>query len=348
MHIPKVSIIVPIYNVEQYLNQCVCSIRSQTEPDIEIILIDDGSPDACPDLCDQFAQQDSRIKVYHQKNAGVSVARNLGIQAARSEWIMFVDPDDWLEADAVRVLYNQAVTGDYDIVYGSYYWNYPNRQAAVWLDGENIQEYAGEQCFKFLFDHLLGAKKAKINVSAPWAKLYKKKTVEQEQCRFPVGQKKAQDYIFNLYAAQAAHKICIIDVPVYHYRIRHSSTSFKLQSDSQEAYRRCIAEIRKYMERYGHLPEFSLYFNITVIGKTFELAKLYGRNIDSIAALRLSARSILSLSREPDLAQAIADTRIQSVPNLKWKMALWFLKHRMYSILLLMCFLQSKLFPNKA
>ncbi|MCM1224688.1 MAG: glycosyltransferase, partial [Lachnospiraceae bacterium] len=92
----KVSIIIPIYNVETYLERCVNSIRNQTLRELEIILIDDGSPDACPQMCDRYAAEDERIKVIHQPNAGVSVARNRGMDAATADWIMFVDPDDWL------------------------------------------------------------------------------------------------------------------------------------------------------------------------------------------------------------------------------------------------------------
>ena len=86
-----VSVIVPVYNVEQYLKRCVNSIIEQTEKNIEIILVDDGSPDSCPQLCDEFAAQDNRIKVIHQKNAGLGMARNSGLEIASGEFVMFVD-----------------------------------------------------------------------------------------------------------------------------------------------------------------------------------------------------------------------------------------------------------------
>ena len=88
-----VSIIVPIYNVEKYLSKCIDSILAQTYNDIEVILVDDGSPDNCPKICDEYAQKDNRVIVIHQKNAGVSAARNAGLKAAHGEYIGFVDPD---------------------------------------------------------------------------------------------------------------------------------------------------------------------------------------------------------------------------------------------------------------
>src|SRR5574344_2644299 len=91
---PLISIIVPVYKVEQYLDECVQSIRNQTYTNLEIILVDDGSPDRCPEMCDEYAKQDSRIKVIHKKNGGPSSARNIGLNAASGLYIGFVDSDD--------------------------------------------------------------------------------------------------------------------------------------------------------------------------------------------------------------------------------------------------------------
>lgn len=93
---PEISVIVPVYRVEKYLNDCIDSILAQTFADFELILVDDGSPDSCPALCDAAAARDSRIRVIHQKNRGLSGARNAGLDAAEGEWIAFVDSDDML------------------------------------------------------------------------------------------------------------------------------------------------------------------------------------------------------------------------------------------------------------
>ena len=95
----KITIIVPVYKVEVYLSKCVNSILEQTYKNIEVILVDDGSPDNCPAICDEYAQKDSRIKVIHQKNSGVSAARNAGLKMAQGEYIGFVDPDDWIDSN---------------------------------------------------------------------------------------------------------------------------------------------------------------------------------------------------------------------------------------------------------
>ena len=100
----KVSIIVPIYNVEKYLHRCVDSIINQSHKDLEIILVDDESPDKCPEMCDEYAKQDSRVKVIHKKNGGLGYARNSGLEIATGEYVAFIDSDDYVEPDMVEKL----------------------------------------------------------------------------------------------------------------------------------------------------------------------------------------------------------------------------------------------------
>ena len=106
---PKISIIVPIYKVEKYLNRCIQSILNQTFHDFELILVDDGSPDNCPKMCDSWSEKDSRIKVIHKANGGASSARNAGLRIARGEYIAFVDSDDWVHPQMYQTLYSMAV-----------------------------------------------------------------------------------------------------------------------------------------------------------------------------------------------------------------------------------------------
>ena len=111
----SVSIIVPIYNVERYLPRCIDSILSQSITDFELILVDDGSPDRCGIICDEYAIEDTRVRVIHQKNAKVAAARNSGLDIAKGEWIAFVDSDDWLHKDYLKILLSGALEGS-DIV----------------------------------------------------------------------------------------------------------------------------------------------------------------------------------------------------------------------------------------
>lgn len=113
---PQISVIVPVYNAEQYLERCVKSILNQTLKSIEVILIDDGSPDNCPSICDDFAKKDERIKVFHQENAGVAAARNVGIRKAQGDYITFVDSDDYLEPEMYAEMFQKAKDYNCDVV----------------------------------------------------------------------------------------------------------------------------------------------------------------------------------------------------------------------------------------
>ena len=113
---PAISVIVPVYKVERYLGACVSSVLAQTFEDFEVILVDDGSPDGCPALCDAWAQKDPRVRVIHRENGGLSAARNTGIEAAKGRFLTFLDSDDRLEPDTLRRAYDAQRQHDADLV----------------------------------------------------------------------------------------------------------------------------------------------------------------------------------------------------------------------------------------
>ena len=111
----KISVIIPVYNTEKYLKRCVDSVREQTYGNLEIILVDDGSPDGCPQMCDAFAAEDDRIKVIHKENAGVAAARNTGLDVATGEYLTFVDSDDYIAPEMYQSLLDVLMQTDSDI-----------------------------------------------------------------------------------------------------------------------------------------------------------------------------------------------------------------------------------------
>lgn len=131
MNSPKVSVIVPVYRAEKYLHRCVDSLLAQTLVDFEVILIDDGSPDASGEICDEYACQDSRVKVLHKRNGGVSSARQCGVEQASGEYIIHVDPDDWVEHTMLEVLYNAALEGNFDMVICDFFCEYSTEKHYV-------------------------------------------------------------------------------------------------------------------------------------------------------------------------------------------------------------------------
>lgn len=176
-----ISVIVPVYKVEKYLDRCLKTIVSQTYSNLEIILVDDGSPDKSGELCDYWANEDKRIKVIHKKNGGLSSARNAGIEVATGEYLFFVDSDDWISKDAISSLVTIATETGADIVSGSY--QIASDFVDKLVDKHNYAEMNREMALEYYLQ--VGMAK-KISDYPAWGKLYKSILFESE--RFPVGQ----------------------------------------------------------------------------------------------------------------------------------------------------------------
>jgi len=211
----KISVIIPVYNVENYLRQCLDSIINQTLKEIEIICINDGSTDSSKQILEEYALKDERIKIINQKNKGVSAARNTGIDAATGEYIGFVDSDDWVKLDAYEKLYNKITREDVDIVFSRY--NY------VFEDGriEHNPNY-----FKELDEIKINSidenlELLKISPSI-WTKIFKKSFILDNKIRFPEGVL-AEDLFFIVqYLLKANGIVYLNNYFSYNYRIRDS------------------------------------------------------------------------------------------------------------------------------
>lgn len=210
MHHPFVSIIVPVYNVEQYLHECVPAIIAQTCGDWELILIDDGSPDGCPQICDEYALKDKRITVIHQHNQGVAVARNAGLDVARGEWIWFVDSDDWIDENAISILCRK-IRGEEDLIMFGYV-RHENGRSIVCARTETDELCKND----FLY------RQATYYNSCMF---FKRTIIEKYSLRFSIGVRLAEDLEFQYkYEMLCQHPVSISD-SLYHYRIREGSVT---------------------------------------------------------------------------------------------------------------------------
>ena len=209
----KVSIIVPVYKVEKFLERCVESIIKQTYQNIEIILIDDESPDECPKMCDQYEIKDNRIKVIHKKNGGLSDARNAGLDIASGEYIAFVDSDDGIESDFIETLYMNAEREKADISVVGY--------QLIWEDGR-IRRFSRDEEY-YVFDRenaireLLKQQKFQCMVCQ---KMYRKQIFET--IRFPVG-KIYEDVAIGLSTFLKAERVVVSGKVKYNYFQRSDS-----------------------------------------------------------------------------------------------------------------------------
>lgn len=222
----KISLIVPIYNVENYLPSCIDSILNQTYEDIEIILVDDGSPDNCPAICDEYSKKDRRIRVIHQKNKGLSGARNTGIENAQGEYLIFVDSDDTVEPTMVEDLYTYAEEQGCKIVAcGRYY---------VFEDGERICKIADNENKIYSFgDAMQEMNTYTLFDMSAWAKIYRKELFQE--IRFPEG-KLSEDYYIMYKLFDLAQSVGYVAKPLYNYLQRQSSISRNKKINHDFAY----------------------------------------------------------------------------------------------------------------
>ncbi len=210
-----ISIIIPVYNVESYLHQCVDSVLAQTYRDFEVILVDDGSPDNCPRICDEYAQKDSRVHVIHQINSGVSAARNIGIEHAKGEWITFVDSDDWVSKNYLENFEIEKSSADL-IVQGLQYINHSSGEIIEYkgLDNESIDKNSASSII---------VKNDLLMQGYPVCKAFRKKFLEKNNLRFDTSLSTHEDIIFVLQSFVASKVIDLRRGTLYNYRYFHSS-----------------------------------------------------------------------------------------------------------------------------
>ena len=203
-----ISIIVPVYNMEQYLERCVRSILCQTYEKLEIILVDDGSTDASPKMCDAFAERDERIKVVHKNNGGLSDARNAGLLAASGAYIGYVDSDDWIEPDMYEKMYRACVENDAQVCICRYFSEYADRT----LDG------ASGACVPLTREALLriyiGGHAQYVIYNSVWSKLFHRSLVEDME--FPKG-RNSEDIVYTTKAFCRLERAVYLDECLYHY-----------------------------------------------------------------------------------------------------------------------------------
>ena len=214
MNNPLISIIVPCYKVEQYLPKCVDSIISQSYKNLEIWLVDDGSPDKCGQICDEFAKKDRRVKVIHKENGGLSDARNVALDIISGDYVFFVDSDDYLEIDAINLLCTNALKCDADIVVGNYnfVYEFSNVYKKAFAINEIIELNRDEALKSLLYQK-------KMETSA-WGKLYRKCLFDD--IRFPKG-KLFEDICTTYKTFLHSEKIVLLPNVVYNYLIRKNS-----------------------------------------------------------------------------------------------------------------------------
>lgn len=257
-----ISIIVPVYNVSMYLEQCLNSLLNQSYEEIEIILVNDGSTDNSLEICKKYAREHSSIVVVSQTNQGLSVARNTGIDKAIGEYIMFVDSDDWIEPDTIKCMSEICEMGEYDVVIGGFCYDYY---------GSRIVRKPNESKSLSRVDTIRKMLEGmEFNHSAS-GKLYKKELFEET--RFPSG-KYFEDYFTIYYIIDKTRNNYMLDKAVYHYRIHSGTitTSKKSVLEKANHYYEASCEISSFVRtRYPENEKVSI---IKAINDNYQIVKM--------------------------------------------------------------------------
>ena len=237
MHTPKISVIIPVYNVESYVRKCIDSILNQTFSDFELLLVDDGSTDCSGVICDEYVQKDARIRVFHTPNQGVSAARNLGMDQASGEWITFVDSDDWVEEGFLSAFF-QAESSPKAIVYQNIIYDYTayHKGNKIAFSYNDVSFYVPDiihaiSDYKILSDCFIAAK------------MFNKEVIRQYGIRFCEDISLAEDMIFVRHYFYYVEEVHLHSLAAYHYMQRPSSLTNSYHSSEEQIL--IFGELRK-------------------------------------------------------------------------------------------------------
>lgn len=323
MEKPIVSVIVPVYKTEKYLERCVCSLQNQTLQDIEIILVDDGSPDNCPDMCDQFAAHDSRIKVVHKKNGGLSSARNAGMRLARGESIGFVDSDDDVEPDMYEKLWDTLQNQQVDFVMSDYLRVPVNE--SVYLKTLDLRpgRYNKEDLRREIFPSLIMGEQLDYGpLLSVCHCLYLAEFLKKKDLWFDEEVRWSEDNEFSARVGYQADSFYYLKGEgLYHYRQNPGSITTGYRPGSWTVY--CVMN-QHLRENFEHTADYDF-------ERQLKLHLIYYacNCIDQAGSLppRMTRREICRILCTPQLTATFQGFYTPEVPW-KLKVQLWLMRHR--------------------
>lgn len=262
---PKISVIIPVYNVEKYLERCINSVINQELEDIEIICINDGSLDKSGDICNEYSNKDNRIRVIHKNNEGVSIAKNLGVSLARGEYICFIDSDDYIDKDMLSEMYKLARNNSCQVIISGYklvpsgeiirplYKLNKSMDPIEMISNNSLVHSHNDLCFS-------------------WRCLFNLNVIKSNNILFDNNIKIGEDFIFNLKVLSKCNKVYVTEKPFYNYNVANNTSVMRT------SYKEYLEEnlIKQYNEKKRLSQELGLY-DITSYKK--DLANYYINNM---------------------------------------------------------------------
>ena len=348
---PKVSIIVPVYNVEDYLVQCVDSLINQTYRNLQIILIDDGSTDNSGAICDKYKKTDERVQVIHKANGGSSSSREAGVNVANGQYLMFVDSDDWLDLDVIEKCVN-IVQQDPDVSCVMFSYAKETETATVSMhimDGNML--FIGDEVKDKIHRRLFGLSTLELshpermeNIVSCCGKLYRIDLAKRGKYFDTKDVGSCEDGLFNIYALENCKKAAYIDMPFYHYRKRKGSLVKSYKPDFVEQWNTLFSLMQAYISenKLGQSYKEALSNRIALSITAIALNKLGDTNSSSFDKIRY-IRSYLNTAY---YKEAIQNMDMTNLP-LPWKIMLTCCKMRMALVVYIAMLLISRKIGDK-
>lgn len=310
---PDVSFIIPIYKTpEDFLTKCVNSLCAQTHSNIEIILVDDGSPDGCPALCDAFAAQDTRIKVIHQKNLGVGAARNTGLDVAQGFWISFVDPDDWVDSDMIEkaiATANQYIEKN-DKVPDVIIWDHIKEFGTI---SEHVNFFGNKPLFFVSKDelntlHLLSLELTS-GIGLVWAKLYCRDFLKNNKLYSAINLPRGQDIEYNFRIFQKVKSAIFIPEKTYHYRYDDNTACTAFNPNAVDYTERFLTALKNDIIELKCNSQFLHKFYTRSVHSILSIAVRDTFHQKNPASFKQKKQTFFDLCSHPIFTQAITNAR---------------------------------------
>lgn len=341
------SVIIPVYKVPyDLLHRSIKSVIGQKYKNLDIIIVDDGSPDECPKICDEYASHDPRIRVIHQTNSGLSVVRNVGVKAAHGEWVSFVDGDDWIESDtyseAARMIHEHGMEADVIA------WDC----MADFGDNPKRNCFFGMDCTRLLLSNKLDM----IDTMMPryhtatfryaifdvtWARVYRRSMLIDNNVWNVPGLRRAQDLIFGLEVFEYAKGLYYENLPLYHYVLNPEAASRKFDCKIVDKMTDFCKALHTYVNKYHYGDtDFCQRMYVKIMPKIVECFSQYYIPYSYTVGIRNTLKIIRKELETPLFREAVES--IDGSGNIrKMRVFQWLLRHRLYLLLFFACKIQT-------
>lgn len=326
---PKVSIVVPVYKVEKYIDRCIHSLVNQTLDDLEIILVDDGSPDNCPQICDNWVKKDLRIKVIHKENGGLSSARNAGLRIAHGEYIGFVDSDDDVELDMYEKMYHQAKIYNVDFVMCDYQRILNGNEKYIKTLDIDEGFYSKERIIHDIYPQLIMKSSIEYGpLLSVWHCLYRLDFLCNHHLEFDEEVKWSEDNIFSAFVGYYAESFYYMKGEgLYHYYQNEGSITTSYRKNSWSIYKTMNIHLHQFFDNIIDY-DFSQQLNYHLIYYACNCLNQTGL----MNKLSQTRKEISLLLSDKELNKVFHDVKNLSV-NHKLKFQIWLMQHKMCLLL---------------